>query len=42
MFKNFNYGCSTAIFFYAPDLNRFGAFAIYAIPYSMKGGIANG
>ena len=42
MFKIFNCGCSTAILFYAPDLNRFGAFVIYAIPYSMKGGEVNG
>ena len=31
MFKIFNCGCSTAVLFYAPDLNRFGAFVIYAI-----------
>ena len=42
MTKILSYGCTIAILFYAPDLIRFGAFAIYAIPYSMKGGIANG
>jgi len=42
MIKNFNYGYAMATRFYAPDLNRFGVFIIYAIPYSMKGGNANG